>query len=93
MSKAPRIPWPAPHRRRTTARAGAWLDPANHRPGPEHLPATPPIRSGHRVELRTPREKDVLALIGTGQSDTGSSLFFDHRDPGMTAALSGRRFS
>lgn len=56
---------------RTLADGGAWLDPAiTSRVLTTYRDGTPPIRPGARVDLLTPREKDVLALIGAGLSNS-----------------------
>jgi len=48
----------------------AWLDPAvTHRVLTDYREAVPAIRPGAQVELLTPRERDVLALIGVGMSN------------------------
>lgn len=55
---------------RTLATGGAWLDPAiTNRVLATYREGRPPIRPGLRVDLLTPREKDVLALIGSGRSN------------------------
>ena len=55
---------------RTLADGGAWLDPAiTHRVLTTYREARPPIQPGIQVDLLTPREKDVLALIGAGLSN------------------------
>jgi DNA-binding NarL/FixJ family response regulator len=57
---------------RTVAAGGSWLDPAvtgrvlsTYRDGP-----APPALPGSDVEVLTPREREVLALIGAGLSNT-----------------------
>jgi DNA-binding NarL/FixJ family response regulator len=56
---------------RTLAGGGAWLDPAiTGRVLTSYREGIPPIRPGAQVDLLTPREKDVLALIGAGLSNT-----------------------
>jgi DNA-binding NarL/FixJ family response regulator len=56
---------------RTLADGGAWLDPAiTGRVLITYREGCPPMRPGAQVDLLTPREKDVLALIGTGLSNT-----------------------
>lgn len=55
---------------RTLARGGAWLDPAiTGRVLATYREGRPPMRPGAQVDLLTPREKDVLALIGAGLSN------------------------
>lgn len=55
---------------RTLATGGAWLDPAvTSRVLTTYREGTPPIQPGAQVDLLTPREKDVLALIGAGLSN------------------------
>ncbi|MGH1563312.1 response regulator [Mumia sp. DW29H23] len=55
---------------RTLAAGGAWLDPAvTGRVLAGYREATPPILPGAQVDVLTPREKDVLALIGAGLSN------------------------
>ena len=56
---------------RTVASGGAWLDPAiTGRVLMTYREGRPPMRPGAQVELLTPREKDVLALIGAGLSNS-----------------------
>jgi len=55
---------------RTLAGGGAWLDPAiTGRVLTTYREGTPPMRPGAQVDLLTPREQDVLALIGAGLSN------------------------
>lgn len=55
---------------RTLAGGGAWLDPSiTGRVLATYRAGRPPIRPGVQVDLLTPREKDVLALIGAGLSN------------------------
>ncbi len=55
---------------RTLANGGAWLDPAvTGRVLTAYREGRPPLRPGVQVELLTPRERDVLALIGAGLSN------------------------
>src|SRR5699024_5518966 len=56
---------------RAVAAGASWLDPAvtgrvlsTYRHGPA------PVMAGSEVEVLTPRERDVLALIGAGLSNT-----------------------
>jgi DNA-binding NarL/FixJ family response regulator len=55
---------------RAVADGGAWLDPTiTSRVLATYREGTPPIRPGAQLDLLTPREKDVLALIGAGLSN------------------------
>ncbi|MDL9947660.1 response regulator transcription factor [Gordonia sp. ABSL11-1] len=55
---------------RTLAAGGAWLDPAiTGRVLTTYREGRPPMRPGDQVDRLTPREKDVLALIGAGLSN------------------------
>ncbi len=55
---------------RSLADGGAWLDPAvTGRALASYREDRPPMRPGAQVDLLTPREKDVLALIGAGLSN------------------------
>lgn len=55
---------------RTLATGGAWLDPAvTGRVLTSYRDSVPPIHPGAQIDLLTPREKDVLALIGAGLSN------------------------
>lgn len=57
---------------RVLAAGGAWLDPMiTGRVLTSYREGLPPMRPGARVGLLTPREKDVLALIGSGLSNAG----------------------
>lgn len=56
---------------RTLAEGGAWLDPSiTGRVLAAYREGRPPMRPGAQVDLLTPREKDVLALIGSGLSNS-----------------------
>lgn len=56
---------------RTLAEGGAWLDPSiTGRVLATYREGRPPMRPGAQVDLLTPREKDVLALIGSGLSNS-----------------------
>ncbi|MFT4220597.1 MAG: response regulator transcription factor [Microbacterium sp.] len=56
---------------RTLASGGAWLDPAvTGRVLTTYREGRPPMRPGAQVDLLTPREKDVLSLIGAGLSNS-----------------------
>jgi DNA-binding NarL/FixJ family response regulator len=56
---------------RTLAAGGAWLDPTvTSRVLTTYREGIPTIRPGAQVEVLTPREKDVLALIGAGLSNS-----------------------
>jgi DNA-binding NarL/FixJ family response regulator len=56
---------------RTIAEGGAWLDPAvTARVLSDFREGLIPVRPGHQVERLTPREREVLALIGAGLSNT-----------------------
>ena len=56
---------------RTLADGGAWLDPSiTGRVLTAYREGRPPIRPGAQVDLLTPREKDVLSLVGTGLSNS-----------------------
>ncbi|UNX53490.1 response regulator transcription factor [Georgenia sp. TF02-10] len=55
---------------RTLADGGAWLDPTiTGRVLSTYREGAPPVRPGAQVGLLTPREKDVLALVGAGLSN------------------------
>lgn len=55
---------------RTLARGGAWLDPSiTGRVLATYREGLAPMRPGVQVDLLTPRELDVLALIGAGLSN------------------------
>jgi DNA-binding NarL/FixJ family response regulator len=55
---------------RTLADGGAWLDPAiTGRVLTTYREGSPPVRPGTQVDMLTPREKDVLDLIGAGLSN------------------------
>lgn len=56
---------------RTLADGGAWLDPSiTGRVLATYREGRPPMRPGAQVDLLTPREKDVLSLIGAGLSNS-----------------------
>ncbi|MFT4136354.1 response regulator transcription factor [Microbacterium sp.] len=56
---------------RTLAEGGAWLDPAvAGRVLTTYREGRPPMRPGDEVDRLTPREKDVLALVGAGLSNS-----------------------
>ncbi len=56
---------------RTLAEGGAWLDPSiTGRVLAAYREGRPPMRPGAQVDLLTPREKDVLALVGSGLSNS-----------------------
>ncbi len=56
---------------RTLADGGAWLDPAiTGRVLTAYREGRPPMHPGAKVDLLTPREKDVLSLIGAGLSNS-----------------------
>lgn len=56
---------------RTLADGGAWLDPSiTGRVLTAYREGSPRMRPGAQVDLLTPREKDVLALIGAGLSNS-----------------------
>lgn len=56
---------------RTLADGGAWLDPSiTGRVLATYREGRPPMQPGAQVGLLTPREKDVLALIGAGLSNS-----------------------
>lgn len=56
---------------RTLADGGAWLDPSiTGRVLTTYREGRPPMIPGAQVDLLTPREKDVLALIGAGLSNS-----------------------
>lgn len=56
---------------RTLADGGAWLDPSiTGRVLTAYREGRPPIRPGAQVDLLTPRERDVLSLVGTGLSNS-----------------------
>lgn len=55
---------------RTLAAGGAWLDPSiTGRVLATYREGRPPMQPGAQVDLLTPREKDVLSLIGAGLSN------------------------
>ena len=55
---------------RTLAGGGSWLDPAiTGRVLTAYRDGSAPVRPGEEVDLLTPREKDVLSLIGAGLSN------------------------
>ena len=56
---------------RTLAEGGAWLDPSiTGRVLAAYREGRPPMRPGAQVDLLTRREKDVLALVGSGLSNS-----------------------
>ena len=56
---------------RTLADGGAWLDPSiTGRVLATYREGRPQMRPGAQVDLLTPRERDVLSLIGVGRSNS-----------------------
>jgi len=56
---------------RTVAEGGSWLDPAvTDRVLSTYRDAAAPVTPGSEVEVLTPREREVLSLIGTGLTNT-----------------------